>query len=403
MAYIWPMTESYWQIKGGAKSTPREIPDVCLKCDIAIIGAGLTGIAIAHYLRKAGCENIIVLEKEYVGYGASGKNAGFLLAGLAEPYSRLKIGMGAESARELMNATVENHNLITEAIKENRIDCEYQRSGSYHLAVTEVERKEYDDTVDSLNRDGFKVEPVDYPIRTPAGRLKGYLGGYFNPADGCLDPFAFVRGLSRKVKVIESFPVEKIEKSNGIVKITGTKGAIKSEMAIIATNGYTPLLDRFFERLIFPLRGQMMATSALENDVLGKAIYYVNFGYDYFRQSLDNKLLIGGFRNRYLKEETGSIDAVNIALQNDLARYVRENLEVARFGVESRWSGLMAGTIDGLPIVGALPYNSSVIACAGFNGHGFGLGMTVARELASAILKGERSHILGRFSIRRFL
>jgi glycine/D-amino acid oxidase-like deaminating enzyme len=104
-----------------------------------------------------------------------------------------------------------------------------------------------------------------------------------------------------------------------------------------------------------------------------------------------------------LKEETGFDDEVNDALQSDLSSYVIERLGADNFEVVARWSGLMGDTRDGLPIVGALPHNGSVIAAAGFNGHGFGLGMIVARDLAKALLTGERSELLDRFSLRRFL
>ena len=397
--YIKAMTKSYWQIKDETRSTPRADSELPAKCDIAVIGGGLTGIAIAYYLRMLDCQDVIVLEKDFVGYGASGKNAGFLLAGLSEPYSRLVIGMGPAWAKKLMKATIENHDLIAEAISANRIECEYERSGSIHLASTDIERKEYDDTLELLNRDGFKAAPID---NLPSG-LNGFSGGYYFPQDGKLDPFAFVRGLSNEIPIKEGFEAIELRKTGMSVEVVGKGAKLKAEMAIIATNGYSPLLDGFFERLIFPVRGQMMATSPLENNVLGKAVYYANFGYDYFRQSIDNNIVIGGLRNRYLKEEVGFVDKVNSALQADLSGYVAARLGINDFKVLTRWSGLMGDTMDGLPIVGALPHNSSVIAAAGFNGHGFGLAMVVARDLAKAILKGERSDVLERFTLRRFL
>ena len=396
------MTNSYWQIKGGMNVSKLGSADFRKKYDIAVIGGGITGIATAYFLQKFECENVIVLEKNAVGYGASGRNAGFLLAGLSEPYSRLKVGMGDESARELMAATTENHDLIAAAIEENRIDCQYSRSGSYHLATSPVERKECEDTVESLIRDGFKAEIIDNPPGLNA-KSDYYKGGYFYPSDGCLNPYMFVKGLSKDIDIVEGFEVESILKSKGSLVISGPGGEVKSEMAVMATNGYSPLLDRYFERLIYPIRGQMTATLPVDIRNLNESIYYANFGYDYFRQSVDNSILMGGLRNRYLSEETGFEDEENPALQKDLEQYIRNNLGISEFGIFARWSGLMAATIDGLPVVGSLPHNSAVIVNAGFNGHGFGLGMIVARDLAAAIVNGESSFILKRFSLRRFL
>jgi len=393
------MTESYWQLKGSGRSRTVNDPGLPQKTDIAIVGGGISGIATAYYLKALGCERVLVLEKNFIGYGASGRNAGFLLAGLSEPYSRLVIGMGAEWAKKLMKATIENHDLIAEAIRLNNIGCDYDRSGSIHLASTEVERKEYDDTLELLNRDGFQADPID---KLPS-RFKGFSGGYFYPGDGKLDPFAFVNGLAKNIRIVEGFEVLELRRSDTSVEITGNKGKLKAEMVIIAVNGYAPLLDRFFERLIFPVRGQMMAASYRGKSVLGEAVYYANFGYDYFRQSVDNMILMGGLRNRYLKEEVGFIDEINRPLQDDLSIYVTERLGAGDHEAIARWSGLMGDTRDGLPIVGALPHNSSVIVSAGFNGHGFGLGMVVARDLAQAVMTGERSELLDRFSLRRFI
>jgi glycine/D-amino acid oxidase-like deaminating enzyme len=397
------MTKSYWQKKNRPIRRDDSKIEIPARCDIAVIGGGITGIATAYFLNKFGCRDVVVLEKEYIGYGASGRNAGFLLAGLSEPYSRLTTGMGLESAKELMSATIVNHQLVAGAIKDNEIKCDYQKSGSYHLAMTEVEKREYSESAELLSRDGFEAVFIDNSEAIASGRLNGFSGGYFFPGDGKLDPLAFIGGLSRNLRVIEGFEVMKIGKKDSAVEIIGKSGKIKAEMAILATNGYSPLLDRFFDHLISPVRGQMMATSPLKGNRFGEEIYYANFGYDYFRYSIDNTLLIGGLRNRYFKDEVGYEDEINSPLQDDLARYAKTRLGVSEFEVAARWSGLMGDTIDGLPLVGALPHNSSVIVAAGYNGHGFGLGMIVARDLAKAVLGGEMSDILKKFSLKRFL
>ncbi len=384
------------------RSTPDSNSPRYESYDIVVIGAGLVGIATAYYLRQLGCDRVLVLEKEFIGYGASGRNAGFLLSGMAEPYSRLLVGMGKDSAREIFSSTIENHDLIARSVSDNNIDCGYERSGSYHLATSEVERGELEESVDLLKRDGFDAEYLP-AIRGPVGsRLKDYLGGFFSPGDGRINPFAFVKGLARNIEVIEGFEVQQMKKTDAAVELIGEKGKIRSVMVVLAINGYAPLLESYFESLVFPVRGQMLATSPMEENLLGESIYYANFGYDYFSQPPDKTILMGGLRNRFIQNETGYDDSLNPDLQSGLEDYIRDNLGIEAFKVDSRWSGVMGYSIDGLPLVGALPRNNAVLAAVGFNSHGFGLGMVIARDLATAIMKNETSDILKRFSLKRF-
>lgn len=397
------MTLSYWQrLAGVRKGGPADITPRYKSYDIVVIGAGLVGIATAYYLRQLGCDRVLVLEKEFIGYGASGRNAGFLLSGLAEPYSRLVVGMGGDSAREIFSSTIENHDLIARAVSDNKINCEYKRSGSYHLAITDVERGELEESVSLLKRDGFDAEYLPTIQGAAGSRLKGYLGGFFSPVDGRINPFALVKGLAGNIEIIEGFEVKQIVKTDTAVELIGEKGKIRSVMVVLATNGYAPLLESYFENLVFPVRGQMLATLPLADNLLGESIYYANFGYDYFSQVSDYTILMGGLRNRFIHQETGYDDSLNPDLQNGLEDYIRDDLGIGAFRVDTRWSGVMGNTIDGLPLVGALPRNSAVLAAVGFNSHGFGLGMVVARDLATAIMKNETSDILKRFSLKRF-
>ncbi len=397
------MTRSYWQIKGDhLVRPPKPEGAVSRVCDIAVVGGGLLGISTAHYLKSLGCNRVIVLEKEHVGYGASGRNAGFLLSGMAEPYSRLLVGMGRDWAMALMKATIENHDLIANVISEKKISCNYQRIGSYHLAVTDAERRELADSVEKLQKDGFTGEFFGAGAIAANLGFGNYTGGYFCPVDGNLDPYAFVNGLADGLDIIEGFDVRSIRKIGGQVELLGDIGSVKSEMIVLATNAYSPLLDDYFNNMIFPVRGQMLATTAGQNKHLAKTTYYANFGYDYFRQSPDGAILMGGLRDKFIESEVGFSDDLNPALQKGLEDYVHANLGLDSFEVEYRWSGLMANTIDGLPLVGALPHNSSVVAAVGCNGHGFGLGMIIARDVARALVLGETSDLLKRFSLKRF-
>jgi len=399
--YIEFMTRSYWQLlnPGRIKRLGFEPPG---SCDIAIVGAGLMGLALAYFLRKKGCDRVIVLEKEYIGFGASGRNAGFLISGMAEPYCRLVVGMGHDPARLMMQATLENHDLIESAIRSLDIKCDYSRAGSFHLATTEVERRELAESVELLRADGFGgtfVSPDNIGDRIRFGK---YAGGYFNPSDGCLDPFAFVKGLAAGSSIYEGFEVEEIRRGAGGVELAGKEKTIFSEMAVLTTNAYSPLIDPFFKDIIFPVRGQMLAAAPAATDPLGDSTYYANFGYDYFRKSSQGAILMGGLRNRYVDKEIGYDDETNPVLQSGLEEYVRRNFGIDQYKIICRWSGIMGNTIDGLPLIGSLPHNGAVLATVGCNGHGFGLDMVIARDLAAALIDGKTSDLLSCFSLKRF-
>jgi gamma-glutamylputrescine oxidase len=404
MSYILHiMTRSYWQLKNSLNHPSKRLREkLSGNFDIAIVGAGIMGIAVAHYLKTFGCDRIIVLEKEFIGYGASGRNAGFLLSGMAEPYSRLVVGMGREWAKLLMRATIENHDLIAGAVASRKIDCNYQRPGSYHLAVSDVEKRELAESVELLNVDSFSGEFIQASGIAVKLGFGNYSGGYFCPTDGSIDPFAFVNALADGIEIAENFEVKSIRNTGGQIELSNDTESIRAEMAILATNAYTPLLDNYFQKMIFPVRGQMLAARSDHTDSLGKTGYYANFGYDYFRKSPEGTVLMGGLRDKFVATEIGYDDEINPALQKGLEDYLKTNLEIAQFDVISRWCGLMANTVDGLPLVGTLPHNSSVIAAVGCNGHGFGLNMVIARDLANAVLKNETSDLLRRFSIKRF-
>jgi glycine/D-amino acid oxidase-like deaminating enzyme len=171
----------------------------------------------------------------------------------------------------------------------------------------------------------------------------------------------------------------------------------------MATNAYSPLLDDYFSQLVFPVRGQMMATDPDHPNAMEDSTYYANFGYDYFRQPCKGVIMMGGLRNRFVRTEVGYEDSTTAELQQGLENYVHRTIGVERYEVTARWSGIMGNTIDGLPLVGALPHNNAVIAVVGCNGHGFGLGMKMAHDLSSALLTSETSDLLSRFSLKRFL
>src|SRR5438128_3436863 len=104
-----------------------------LTADVAVVGGGISGASLAWQLRRRGL-SVVVVERARLAWGASGRNAGFLLVGLAEPYRALVERLGRERARAALEASRENHRGIAEAVEEDGLACGYLSRGSRLLA-----------------------------------------------------------------------------------------------------------------------------------------------------------------------------------------------------------------------------------------------------------------------------
>jgi gamma-glutamylputrescine oxidase len=160
-----------------------------------VVGGGITGIVVAGLLHIRGLKTV-VLERDSVAGGATGRNAGFLVSGLGEHYARSIEFWGREPAAALTRCHTENHALIADAVAEHQLDCGYVRTGSLVIAADDSEEELLRRSHPLLVEDGFSSEFVD---STEINRILGARklgGGLFNPEDGCLDPVRFVRGLA---------------------------------------------------------------------------------------------------------------------------------------------------------------------------------------------------------------
>ena len=141
-------------------------------------------------------------------------------------------------------------------------------------------------------------------------------------------------------------------------------------------------------------------TEPLDVPAGGNVVAYVDHGYEYFRRLPDGRFLLGGWRQHDEKHEAGYSDEVTRAVQRGLEGFLAEHFpQAAGARVEYRWSGVMGFSINGLPIVGAVPGNSGLVACVGYTGHGVGLAVEVTRRLARVLVSGGRDELLELFSI----
>lgn len=366
-------------------------PNAPEEVDVLVVGAGIVGLSTAYWLARSGRRppRLIVLEADGVASHASGRNAGFLMTGTAEPFTVLEHAMGEASTRRLWELSSENRELLRgELLDTGRIDCEFTPEGSWIAALADLpeQERELRESGEKLAALGFLLEWREAAeVRRASGsdRLGGAL---FQPRDGGLDPARLCRGIARLVReaggeVRTGVRVRGLEPDGERVRVVTDSGHLRAGAVVLALNAYAPALIPHLSGEVRPVRGQMLATIPGPRDLPG--VWYVNDGYEYLRQLPDGTLVLGGCRWAARETEVGYQEAPTGVVQGALERFLREAFpRFADRPVAHRWAGTMAFTADGLPRVGDVPGVPGAIYAAGFNGHGMSLGFATGRYLA---------------------
>jgi gamma-glutamylputrescine oxidase len=339
-----------------------------------VIGGGITGVAIARRLARDGTSFLLV-ERARLGSGATGRNAGFLLAGVASNYAAAAARYGRPRAAEIWQFTLDNHRRVAEML--NGLESGYRRSGSWVLPATAGERTQLLESAALLAEDGLPgTWRADAPV---SGESPG--GGLFNAADGELNPLLALAAMADAIPggaIAEGAQVLGLESSAASVRVHLEDGEVEAGRVVLATNGYSWRLMPGLP--ISPIRAQMLATAP--HEPVAAAPVYSDLGYRYWRQLEDGRVLLGGFRNTAFQEEVGDDDRPTDALQARLTAHL--DAIGAGAAVTHRWAGTMGFTPDELPLVGAVPGQPNTYVCGGYSGHGLGFALSCADVLVAS-------------------
>lgn len=371
-----------------------------IQVDVAIVGAGLSGIGAAYALRNSGLRTT-VLEARTVASGASGRNAGFLLAGPAMPYSEAVRLLGSEQAKLLWSFTVENNESIDTLIRKFGIHCGYIRRGSLSLAASESELGDLLRSHADLTQHGISCCLVSREfLPQPFDRL--YRGGLYYPGNGELDPATFVSAVaemaSETVMIYEESSVAYLEQAKAW-RLATSGGSVEADIVLLCTNAFTSNL--LPEVPIESKRGQVLATSALSTVRVPFPMYADN-GFQYWRQTPEGRMIVGGWRNLEFDAENSSQELLNPSIHMALDQFLTELVPGDETEVEYRWAGVMGFTPDRFPLVGSHPTKHGVYMAAGYSGHGVSMAFTCGARLA-LIATGKTSSIPVSFLPSRLL
>jgi gamma-glutamylputrescine oxidase len=329
---------------------PRPALDRGTTADVVVIGAGIAGIATAYWLARAGARPL-VLEARTVAEAASGRNAGFLLAGVAENFVTATRRYGETNALRIWRFTRRNQELVRELVARHGIDCDLAWNGSAQVAGDEAEWAEVKASAERLAREGVRVRVV------PEERSAIY------EDDGELHPVRYVRGLARAAETAGAT----IHERTRVTAVQG--GAVATDHGRVNAGAIVVCVNAYARHLvplrIRPVRGQMLATASLARPVFPRPAY-AHRGYRYWRQRADGRILVGGWRDLAPDVEVGEEERTTPPIQSALDAFVRAQAPEAV--VTHRWAGTMGFSHDALPYAGRL--RGGVFVLAGFTGHG---------------------------------
>ena len=357
--------------------------------DVVIVGAGISGVSTAYWLNQENPNlKIAIIEKNRLGFGATGRNAGFVTCGSVEHFNRMINKHGLDEAIDIWKFSEKNIQMLIEHIVQHDAEMiQFNKTGAYSLAAHENEFEELKNVAKIMESLKVPVETIDSNgIFQRVGALN-FVGGIKYLDDASTDPIKLLNKILNKTQatLIEQTEVSSVfSHKHGTRLIKTDNGDFEAELVIYALNGYTPTMNSFFSDKIFPTRAQILMMEKVP--FFMEAPCYANSYLDYFRQLPSGELLIGGFRQLEKATEVGYSDHITEVIQGALHQFVKDHLpQFKKMKVSHRWSGVMGFSADGQPMVGSLPEDPQLYFLGGYTGHGMGLAFNTAKTLVDLI------------------
>jgi gamma-glutamylputrescine oxidase len=359
-------------------------------CDVAIVGGGFAGLSAAIELADRGLR-VCLLEAKTIGWGASGRNGGQALPGLACDIGVVARQLGAADARRIFDLTAAALQLIRDRCARFAIDCDWQ-AGALTVAVGARRARALRAWHDELARDyGYAAmrwigaDAVRGWVDSPR-----YDAAVFDPGAGHLHPLKYAHGLARAaaglgVRLHEHSQVTALERGARL-RLTTAAGTVRCAQALLAGNVYLDRLAPSIATRIMPVGTYIAATAPLSAAQAQRlipsraAVSDTQFVLDYFRLSADERLLFGG-RVSYSGVTPPRLGA---AMRRRIAAVFPPLAGVA---IESCWGGYVDITLNRAPDFGRLAPNLYYLQ--GFSGHGVGL-TAIAGLVAAEAMAGQR-------------
>ena len=291
---------------------PRPALDRDLEVEACVIGGGVGGLSCARRLAEHGIDTVL-LEAGTVAGGASGRNGGFLITGVALFHNDARERLGAERARAMYAATLEAQDEVIALAEELGADDALRQIGLIRLAVSEEEAEHVRDHAAALRADGFPGETIEHDDLPPALQRTG-LVGCLTPHDCALHPARWYRLLAAAAeragaRIYEGTRVSGPVAAPGEGPVITSNGSVNATSVVVAADGALPALVPEYAGRVRSRRLHMVATAPVPPAM--DTMVYARWGFEYLQQRPDGRILVGGFSDvdaddSYTDSDSGS-------------------------------------------------------------------------------------------------
>jgi glycine/D-amino acid oxidase-like deaminating enzyme len=369
----------------------RPLPE---RVDVAVIGAGYTGLSAARTLAKRGAK-VAVLETETIGWGASSRNGGMVLTGMKLGVNQLISMYGRELARRMYAASLATIDCVEQIIREENIDCDFSRCGHLEVACKQKHFADYARQAEVIAREfGHRMRVLHKSELSAEIGSNIYYGGMVDEVSAGVNPARYVAGLGEAaIKAgaemfehtrVGNLQPESLQGESGW-KINTSRGPLWAHEVFVATSGYTSSATPALQKKIIPIGSFIIATEILpealahELSPRNRMIYDSKNYLYYYRLTPDRRMLFGG-RAAFFPE-------------ND--RTIRKSAEILRRGmidvypqlrdakVEYVWGGTLDFAFDIMPHAGQI---DGLYYALGYAGHGVAMASYQGQKIAESMV-----------------
>lgn len=389
-------------------SPTRQFQGESLRVDTVVIGAGLTGLSSAcHLLQAQPDKELIVLESQQIGAGASTRSTGMLTPGIGQNLAALSRKVGADKARAMYNKTLWAVEYVEQLSKELAIDCEIDMTGQLITARGPKGSSRLLTQAKTYAELGLPHKVVSHSELeelvhlNPVSAAAEEAAAIRLPVAGTLHPGRLLDGLARQVTKLGGTIYEKakvLDISDGqpaTITLEGG-GKVIADEVILATSGYTPDL-KIFRGRVLPVHLSVLLTEPLSQeamDILGwkgrECIIDSRRLFNYFRLTKDNRIIFGGGLPRYHWGGSTYSDSGKMNDLDDLLAEFNSTIpDEIKPAIDRSWSGLIDYVLDTLPVIQRLTDKPAVTHVGGWCGHGVAMSVASGAWVAHLLSKGE--------------